>query len=1101
MLAYVKLRISTMSNDFIKTIVSNDELLRNRSINAILQNKNRNHILQLTGELETFRRSSDNLYHKVRASLFLFAIYNFYLQFNKETVQFGKIPFEGIKAAFDRDFEKAINIYLSDGSQNSAIYSALADAYYNVSFNYLMEQVKLSISHCRENYLLFNIKGLADYPYLVPEELTTPDPGTGLFAIGMDAAPVRLDPSHSGWSDIFFLGMDFPEGARVVNLSVNLKIHGTDNPILPPCECYTQIIEEPVIHLKSIDLKTSKKIYTLQELFNFGNDYLSLLKAGVVASGIVPPCFERKNISLKDLLHKLLGKCGGIKIVTKVHGIPKGSRLAVSTTLLSTVITRLMRFSGQIENQTGTLTEEQRRVVASRAILGEWLGGSGGGWQDSGGLWPGIKLITGKLADSEDPEFGVSRGCLLPEHNVFSREELSEEVEQKIVDSMVLIHGGISQDVGPILEMVTEKYLLKHEREWKARLKGIELFDKIIEVLKAGDMRKLGRLTTEDWEKSIQNVIPWVNNAFTEDLIKRTKKEFGEDYWGFLMLGGMSGGGMAFIINPKIKEVFKDRISNIMLELKQTYSASLPFIIDPVVYDFEINHNGIVSKLLKGPDAKMPHFTDEPLPLQDNQESIEAELPSQAHPENDNVNPLSSDQINEDEIRNRYGFDLKSHEYMKTLLKNGDIGLVKNRLPLTIKIEDVAYEDVFHFEDEGSPVNYDEFHSTGIEALRKNEIAVVTFAGGMGSRWSHGAAVVKPINPFIRIDGKYRTFSEIHLAKSRRTGNLHGHWLPHVFTTSYLTNNAVSDYLKKFNNFNYEGKIYISPAKSIGHRVYPMERDLRFYWEEQLQQKMDENLQKVQEDIHRALIEWAKSKGEGDDYSDNKPVLRFNPPGHWHEIPNLIKNGILAKMLKACPNLKYLFCHNIDTMGADIEPYILGLHIARKSCLTFEVTPRRMEDAGGGLAKINGHIQLIEGLALPKEEDEYNLTYYNTNSNWINIDLLLKFFGLDRKLILQSENYPEEQDRILAAIHMIEKRMPTYVTIKEVKHVWGSGQEDVYPVAQFEKLWGDMTGLKDVNANYISVSRYRGTQLKEPSLLDRWLNDGSFEYMRSKCSF
>ena len=153
---------------------------------------------------------------------------------------------------------------------------------------------------------LFNINGLDDYPYSVPLETTTPDPKTGQYPIGVDTSPVRLDPSHSGWSDIFFLGMDFPEGARVVNISVNLKTHGNDEPILPPCEGYCRFIEETVIHLSSIDLKTSKKIFTLQELFNFGSDYLSLLKAGVVASGIVPPCFEKKDIPLKDILQKLL---------------------------------------------------------------------------------------------------------------------------------------------------------------------------------------------------------------------------------------------------------------------------------------------------------------------------------------------------------------------------------------------------------------------------------------------------------------------------------------------------------------------------------------------------------------------------------------------------------------------------------------------------------------------------------------------------------------------------------------------------------------------------------------------------------------------------
>jgi UDP-N-acetylglucosamine pyrophosphorylase len=872
--------------------------------------------------------------------------------------------------------------------------------------------------------------------------------------------------------------MDFPEGARVVNLSVNLRIHGTDDPILPPCECYCRYIEEPVIHLVSIDLKTSKKIDSLHELFNFGNDYLSLLKAGVVASGIVPPCFENKDIPLKDILHKLTNKHGGMEIVTKVNGIPKGSRLAVSTTLLATIITRLMRFSGQIKTQSGALKDEERRVVVSRAILGEWLGGSGGGWQDSGGLWPGIKEITGMLSDRGDPEFGVSRGCLLPEHNVFTREEISKNVEDRILDSLVLVHGGISQDVGPILEMVTEKYLLKYEKEWNARLKGIRLFDKIVGTLKKGDMKELGRLTTDDWKGPIQDVIPWVNNAFTEDLINNAKEEFGEDYWGFLMLGGMSGGGMAFIVNPDIKKVFKNRIAEIMHELKQLYSSSYPFIIDPVVYDFEINHEGIVARLFKEAGAKIPDMHSVP-PLK--------------------IEPVNTcEEINEEEIKKRYGFDFESHEHIKSLLKKGDIGLSKNRLPETSDIRDVTYNDIMHFENEKTDIK---FYESGIDALKKNEIAVVTFAGGMGSRWTHGAAVVKPINPFMDIKGRYRTFMECHLAKSRKTGKQYGHRIPHIFTTSYLTHDAIVNYLEKFNYFNYEGQIYLSPAKSIGHRVYPMETDLRFYREEQLQQKMDDNVQKVQDDIDRALIDWAKSRGEGEDYSENKPILRFNPPGHWYEIPNLIKNGMLGTILKDNPNLMYLFCHNIDTMGAYIDPAILGIHKANNSCLTFEVTPRRIEDAGGGLAKTDGHIQLIEGLALPREGDEYKLSYYNTLTNWITIDSLLEFFGLDRDAIVEAEDNKDKQNNLLESMRGIEKRIPTYVTIKNVKYVWGSGQEDVYPVAQFEKLWGDMTGLKDMKVSYVAVSRYRGQQLKEPSLLDMWANDGSFEYLKSKCAF
>jgi hypothetical protein len=165
------------------------------------------------------------------------------------------------------------------------------------------------------------------------------------------------------------------------------------------------------------------------------------------------------------------------------------------------------------------------------------------------------------------------------------------------------------------------------------------------------------------------------------------------------------------------------------------------------------------------------------------------------------------------------------------------------------------------------------------------------------------------------------------------------------------------------------------------------------------------------------------------------------------------------------------------------------------------VIPKKIEDQGGGLAKINGKIVLIEGLALPREEDEFKLTYYNTLSNWITIDSLLEFFKIDRELILRTENKMENQNKIVQAMQNIEKRMPTYVTIKNVRYLWGNGQEDVYPVAQFEKLWGDVSSLNELKVSYVAVPRFRGQQLKEPSQLYSWMVDGSFDYIKNKISF
>src|SRR6185369_6272527 len=187
-----------------------------------------------------------------------------------------------------------------------------------------------------------------------------------------------------------------------------------------------RVIDEPVLRLTSVDLKATVDVTTIAEVFDFARDYLGLLKAAVIASGLVPSGMEGSSSPLREILEKLAGRPGyGIEIVSKVNDIPKGSRLAVSTSLLSCLIAVCMRATNQTHALTGGLEEAERRLVASRAILGEWLGGSGGGWQDSGGVWPGIKLIYGESAQEGDPEFHISRGCLLPRHKVFGGDEVS----------------------------------------------------------------------------------------------------------------------------------------------------------------------------------------------------------------------------------------------------------------------------------------------------------------------------------------------------------------------------------------------------------------------------------------------------------------------------------------------------------------------------------------------------------------------------------------------------------------------------------------------------------------------------------------------------
>ena len=1104
--------------ELVKIITAPDPEVRNRSLDAFCRGASRDVLLAECAELDRFRRESDNLYERVRALFFLYGIYRFHLPFRPDVQARGRVPYDGYVNLLERRFEEAIDIFLAaqaaDGV-NAGVSSALAAAYQSLAFQTLADQVRASVRSEWGNRWMFRTGHPADQPLRIRPELLERD-DAGLFPILREATPVRMDLTHSGWSDIFFLGMDFPEGARVLNVSIDLSVRrpGEQDTPRPPVEVYFRVIDQPVLRLTSVDLEATAEITSLAEVFDFARDYLGLLKAAVIASGIIPPGMEGAMQPLGDLLGRVVKPGHGIEIVTRVNGIPKGSRLAVSTNLLAGIISVCMRATGQIGSLTGPPAEDERRLVAARAILGEWLGGSGGGWQDSGGVWPGMKLIQGVQASDGDPEFGISRGRLLPVHEILGRDVVSAETRQRLEDSLVLVHGGMAQDVGPILEMVTEKYLLRSEEEWRGRLEAIELFDQVVRHLSEGDVRAIGSATQRNFEGPIQTIIPWATNRYTELLIRRAADTFGEAFWGFWMLGGMAGGGMGFIFDPKRKEEAQGRLQEIMSDSKRALDRAVPFAMEPVVYDFAINERGTWADLLTGDDALMPpgyyahmvpsllRYEQRNLPPTRRAELDRFAAACRTRPELsgmvqtlfDRLMPRSdreeSEQLSLQTLLESWGFDPVQHEQIRSDLRSGRIGLAQNRLPVSSKIEDVRPGDVF---DASGDVP-EELRALGAEALAAGRVAVVSLAGGAGSRWTKGAGVVKALNPFARLGGRHRDFVEVHLAKSRRVGRMHGTEIPHVISTSYLTHGPIRDYLAAADNYGYEGPLHLSPGKSVGLRLVPMARDLRFAWEEMPQQVLDEQAEKVRASLHAALIGWARQMGEGSDYTDNLPLQCLHPMGHWYEVPNLLRNGVLLELLDERPGLKYLMVHNIDTLGTDVDAALLGYHIREGAAITAEVITRDIDDRGGGLARVNGKVQIIEGLALPREDVEFELSYYNTNTTWVDIDRLLSIFELSRTDLADT-------GKVTAAIRRLGARMPTYVTLKDVKKRWGKGQEDIFPVTQFEKLWGDMTALPEVDTRFIVVPRMRGQQLKEPAQLDGWLRDGSAAYVEGLCAW
>ena len=139
----------------------------------------------------------------------------------------------------------------------------------------------------------------------------------------------------------------------------------------------------------------------------------------------------------------------------------------------------------------------------------------------------------------------------------------------------MLVHGGMAQNVGPILEMVTEKYLLRCD----AGMEGAPADARHSRRdprrrCKRGDVAAIGAATTREFPRpdpddhsvGEQSITPRRSSS-------RVRAEFGADFWGFWMLGGMSGGGMGFIFAPERKAEGQERLQKIMSETKRELAA------------------------------------------------------------------------------------------------------------------------------------------------------------------------------------------------------------------------------------------------------------------------------------------------------------------------------------------------------------------------------------------------------------------------------------------------------------------------------------------------------------------------------------------------
>src|SRR3954454_24226250 len=103
--------MGSLGANLIETITSTEPAIRDRSARSLVARVGLAEKLAACEELERFRQHSENLYERVRASLFLQTIYRFDIQEDPGVRPAGLIPFGGFVDLMARRYEQAITAF------------------------------------------------------------------------------------------------------------------------------------------------------------------------------------------------------------------------------------------------------------------------------------------------------------------------------------------------------------------------------------------------------------------------------------------------------------------------------------------------------------------------------------------------------------------------------------------------------------------------------------------------------------------------------------------------------------------------------------------------------------------------------------------------------------------------------------------------------------------------------------------------------------------------------------------------------------------------------------------------------------------------------
>jgi len=235
-----------------------------------------------------------------------------------------------------------------------------------------------------------------------------------------------------------------------------------------------------------------------------------------------------------------------------------------------------------------------------------------------------------------------------------------------------------------------------------------------------------------------------------------------------------------------------------------------------------------------------------------------------------------------------------------------------------------------------SPRERGELGEIGREAIARGRVAVAVLNGGMATRFGGD---VKGIIPAI---GE-RTFLELKLAQARAFGRvpflIMNSFATHARTQAFLAARGLGDAAEVF-------------LQSVSVRLTP----------------------------------------GGDVLRDAAGRVSLYAPGHGDFPASLRRSGNLARLAER--GVDTIVLSNIDNLGAELDPEVIGFHVSRGRELTAELAETLPGDVGGAPAFVGERLQIVEGFRFPAGFDFASVPFMATNTFAISIRLLEREYPL-----------------------------------------------------------------------------------------------------------